>query len=235
MFMTEYLIKTGTLFDQHSCFYDAIRELSTCVWEVSAPDVKAVETVLQTGTMSTRSKPLSDSEIAELHRTGRFMQRYRKWIDSHTRTEQEITRLVKAWSTKYANNICRKKNVLLFSKKTNAAVVQQLGNVKEIVDIESVSRKFVKRNGETHALIQKSPDRGGKAEVFHTATAHMANGSSAPPLAHALQSIGTVLWNSKREKEAAFAAGKAASGTLIHNDMGLLRQCVRWFSLAFYD
>ena len=212
-----------TLLDSHEDFGAALRALSNAIWVRNDADVKAVEAVLRQGNMSRRSKPMSDEEIQELHNNGKFMRRFRKWIDSHTKSKPDIEAALRLWITTFSNRKSTKSGLNLFNQKTVSTVEQQIGHIDDFLDTDSVSLRHQKKQGETHTLVQKSADRGSKAETFHTKSGSWTQGSCESSLAHAVAMYGTTSWNQDRHAAADFAKSKATSHQVQQYDIGLRR------------
>ena len=197
---------TETLYPGHSESYQAFAALSECIFERSLEDIAAVEAALCDGTLNGHCH--TPSEVQDLKDSGKFMQRYRKYIASPTRPGQDIKDRLQAWAIKFLPMADKTTRARLGTATSDQAVALQMTHVHEIVDLGNESILLRPKPNQRHNLVEKRTTRG-KVESFHHVAGDFGNTGMTPRAAHMLHMRGVHRWNAERKQFKEYHSFKA--------------------------
>ena len=194
----------------HEKFGLCMRELSCTVFSFDEDTVNAVERALADGTLN--GKVHTPEEIQELHSSGVFMRRYKKYIKRATLSVPTINSKLNTWYTKWKDEYDDKIGERIFFPPMIDRHTDALAHIDDIVDPDlNLYIELRKKTRQKHDLQQLSCQRGEKVEIFHAQQGDFSNGGCRARLAQAQTIEGAVMFTMDRQQEANYHSGTVSS------------------------
>ena len=194
----------------HEKFGLCMRELSCTVFSFDEDTANAVERALADGTLN--GKVHTPEEVHELHSSGVFMRRYKKYIKRATLSVPTINSKLNTWYTKWKDEYDDKIGERIFSPPMIDRHTGALAHIDDIVDPDlNLYIELRKKPRQKHDLQQLSCQRGEKVEIFHAQQGDFSNGGCRARLAQAQTIEGAVMFTMDRQQEANYHSGTVSS------------------------
>ena len=206
---------TDRLRKQHPRVSKAMRSLSSKIFQFNQDDVKSVELELRAGNLG--GKTHGDDEIRELHESGLFMKRYRRFIESKTFSPAVLERGLDEWYDENKDDYDEAVGEQLFYPDMRDRVNDAIGHVDDIYDVDGEHyTKRRKKPRQKHSLCEKVCDRGEKVEIFHSMQGDYSNSGCRATLAQAQTMEGAIMFTMDKMQEVRFHEHKVSSPTVLH-------------------
>ena len=180
---------TRTLRSSHSDYYQSIKELQACVYQVLPEDEEKLMKALKSGEMG--NKVYTDGEIADMRCTKRWSNNYASYLRKRIFGATHISYSLGRWFIKYKVHASEgeeagrgrpdpKSGLTLFTPETKPAYVEALKKGQYVSDMfptEDLYMPILPSKGTRHNLIAYRSLRGTESylESFHDSQANFAN------------------------------------------------------------